>query len=75
MKQQGACAFSNACGVPGDRVRLHNRKYCPQHARVITGLAIGSDMSIEHGISRAAYVGRPSRQRWSLGIVRAGAWI
>jgi hypothetical protein len=75
MKQQGACAFSNACGVPGDRVRLNNRRYCPQHARVVADSPAGSDTSVEHGISRAAYVGRPSRKRWNLGIVRAGAWI
>jgi hypothetical protein len=75
MKQQGACAFSNSCGLPGNRVRLHNRKYCPQHARVIAEMPIGGETTIEHGISRAGYVGKPSRQRWSLGIVRAGAWI
>jgi hypothetical protein len=69
MKQQGECAFTNACTVPGERIRMQSgQRYCKAHARALSLPSAGGQQTAaeELGGSRSAFVGR-RRRGWDTG--------
>ena len=65
MKQQGPCAFSNACVSPGPFVRLAgtNRSFCSQHLHLIESTAVrheAAELTARVVVRRSRGVGQGS---------------
>jgi len=69
QKQSGACAFSNACNIPGPRERVAgtNREFCHVH---YLAMALPSGTSTAMDFSHAQFHVPPRRRRsrWLSGV-------